>query len=142
MTSCLQENSAYPALRLCYSKHGPAALAWPAKLLGTWNLVCTLDLLTQNLQIPGESCSHYSLKSTGLESLLGSSCSCTLPRCRQPERTRGSPSTSRPCSEHLDPRIPALRPSAGLPPGVHLTARQVVKIQVFMVGKSVASAWT
>ena len=29
------------------------------------------DLLTQNLQIPDESCSQYSLRSAGFEALLG-----------------------------------------------------------------------
>ena len=43
-----------------------------------------------------------------------------------------SPAPSRPCSEHLDPRIPAPSAIAGLPPGTHLPARRVVKIQLFM----------
>ena len=125
-----------PCPRALLLKHGPAALAWPGRLLGTGNLVCTLDLLTQNLQIPGESCSHYSLRSTGLEALLGSSCGCTLPRFRQPERTRRyghlEPRHLQAVSEHLDPRTLAPSASAGLPPGGHVPAGQVVKIQLFM----------
>ena len=42
------------------------------------------------------------------------------------------------CSEHLDPRIPVPIPSASLPPGAHVLAQQVVKILLFMGGKSVA----
>ena len=42
------------------------------------------------------------------------------------------PRPSRPCSEHLDPSIPAPSASAGLPPGGHVPARQLVKIQLFV----------
>ena len=68
---------------------GPAKLACPGRLLGTWNLVSTADPLTQNLQIPGESCSHYSFRSAGLEALLGSSCGCTLPQMQAAREDQG-----------------------------------------------------
>ena len=46
-----------------------------------------------------------------------------------------SPAPSRPCSEHLDPRIPDPNASASLPPGAHVPARQEVKIQLLWVGR-------
>jgi hypothetical protein len=49
-----------------------------------------------------------------------------------------SPVPSRPCSEHLDPSIPAPSATAGLLPSAHVPAQQVVKIQLFMGGKRVA----
>ena len=60
-------------------------------------------------------------------------------QCRRATR---SPAPSRPCSEHLDPKIPAPRASAGLPPGANVPARQEVKIQFFKRQKKVVWAWT
>ena len=62
-------------------------LAW--EVIRTRNLVSNPDPLTQNLQIPGGFCSHYSLRSAGLEALLYHPVVAPSPRCRQPERTRG-----------------------------------------------------
>ena len=50
-----------------------------------------------------------------------------------------SPTTSRLCSEYLlRANAGLLRANAGLLPGAHVLARQVVKIQLFMGGKSEA----
>ena len=62
-------------------------LAWGA--IRTWNLVSTPDPLNQNLQIPGESSSQYSLRSAGLKALLTSSCGCTLPQVQAAREGQG-----------------------------------------------------
>ena len=115
-------------------------LAWEA--IRTRNLVFTPDLLTQNLQIPGESCSQYSLRSASFEAQLyhpvfAPSLGADSQRGPGGVATR-SPAPSRLSSQHLDPRTPAPSPSAGLTPGAHVPARQVVKIHLFMGGKRVA----
>ena len=97
------------------------------------------DLLTQNLWIPGESCSQYSLRSASLQALLYHPVVAPSPGADSQRGPGGvatwSPAPSRPSSQHLDPRTPAPSPSAGLRPGAHVPARQVVKIQLFMGGK-------
>ena len=99
-------------------------LAWEA--IRTRNLVFTPDLLTQNLQIPGESCSQYSLRSASFEAQLYHP---VFAPSLGADSQRGpggvatwSPAPSRLCSEHLDPGTPAPSASAGLPPGAHLPA--------------------
>ena len=132
----LQENSAHPAPELCCSKRGlwTSSIGWPG--IRTRNLVFTPDLLIQNLQIPGKSCSQYSLRSASLQALLYHPVVAPSPGADSQRGPGGvatwSPAPSRPSSQHLDPRTPAPSPSAGLRPGAHVPARQVVKIQLFI----------
>ena len=67
---------------------GPIALAGLGAIR-IWNLVSTPDPLNQNLQIPGESSSQYSLRSAGLKALLTSSCGCTLPQVQAAREDQG-----------------------------------------------------
>ena len=105
---------------LCCPKCGlwTSSIGWPGRLLGTWNPVSTPDPLTQNLRIPGDSCSQYSQRSAGLEALL-SPLWLHPPQMQAAREDKGAwlpgaPSPSRSCSEHLDPRTPAPSASAGL----------------------------
>ena len=68
----LQENSTHPAPDPCCSKPGlwTSILGLPQEAIRTRNFVSNPDPLTQNLRIPGDSCSQYSQRSTGLEALL------------------------------------------------------------------------
>ena len=68
----LQENSAHPAPDPCCSKRGlwTSILGLPWEAVRTRNLVSNPEPLTQNLQIPGDSCSQCSQRSAGLEALL------------------------------------------------------------------------
>ena len=95
----LQENSAHPALGLCRSKRGlwTSILGLPWKAVRTRNLVSTSDLLTQNLRIPGESCSRYSQRSAGLQAL------------RPPPAVAPSPGAGREGQAAWPPGVPPLQ---------------------------------
>lgn len=119
----LQENSAQPALELAYSKRG----LWTSSLGFAWEAVRNGNLGLYPRPTDSESSDpRWVLLTLKFEKLwFRGPCSghplvAPSPRCRQLERTRGyihlETRPPRPCSEHLNPRIPAPSTNAGLLP--------------------------
>ena len=142
----LQKNSAHPALELCCPKCGlwTSSIDCPRRQLGhgilSLSQTCWLRISRSQM-----SPAH----NTVWEALVSRPCSVILrmhPPQVQPERTKGCGHLE-PCRLQAvlwapGPRIPVPIPSASLPPGAHVLAWQVVKILLFMGGKSVAWVWT
>ena len=65
-----------------------------------------LDLLTQNLWIPGESCSQYSLRSASFEALLGHPADASSPGAAREDQGVWPPEASPPPGRALSTWTP------------------------------------